>query len=67
MEKDNRKIINKDKRVIENSNPNIKFKVGLNRGNTYSTESPDFYNKGGIITDQEYEVTNEIEEKNKKI
>ena len=67
MEKDNRKVINKDKRVLDNSNPNLKDEVGLNRGDTYSTESLDFYNKGGIITDQEYEVTSEIEEKNKKI
>lgn len=67
MEKDDRNVINKDKRVLEDSNPNTKYEVGLNRGDTYSTDPPDFFNKGGIITDQEYEVTSEIEEKNKKI
>ncbi|MBR2828601.1 MAG: hypothetical protein IKE70_05170 [Bacilli bacterium] len=66
MEKDDRKIVNKDKIVLDGVDLNPEKDEELNRGDTYSTVSLDFLNIGGIITDQEYEVTCEINEKNKK-
>lgn len=51
-------IIKKDKKPIDNN-----IYINKNRGiieETPPTISPDFVNSGSIITDNEYEVTSEI-------